>query len=221
MPIEVKICGLTSLADARYCAGAGADYLGFVFHEASPRNVVPAVVKEIAEWLHGPEIVGVFVDRSPDDVNAIAAEAGLTMAQLHGDESPEACEEIDLPVIKAFRVRESDTATSLAERFDAYAGAVRAFLLDTYHPDQPGGTGTSFDWSIAAELASEYPIILSGGINAANVSKAVRSVLPLAVDLSSSVESAPGVKDFDLLSIFFDAFESLRRENPAYLPETT
>src|SRR5690625_7616226 len=91
------------------------------------------------------------------------------MAQLHGDESPEACEEIDLPVIKAFRVRESDTATSLAERFDAYAGAVRAFLLDTYHPDQPGGTGTSSDWSIAAELASEYPIILSGGINAANV----------------------------------------------------
>ena len=221
MSIEVKVCGLTSLADARYCAGAGADYLGFVFHEESPRHVTPPAVKEIAEWLHGPEIVGVFVDRPADHVNEIAREAGLTMVQLHGNETPATCREIDLPIIKALRVRKDDTAAALAEQMDAYDGLVRLFLLDTYHPDQHGGTGESFDWKIAAELSSQYPIMLSGGIDAANVGEAVRTVRPLAVDLSSSVESAPGVKDFDLLSHFFDAFESLRRENPAYSSETT
>lgn len=216
MPTQVKICGLTTLADARYCAGAGADFLGFIFHPSSPRYVEPATVREIAEWLHGPEIVGVFVDQSADDVNAMADAAGLTMVQLHGDETPATCAAITRPVIKALRVSADDTADALAARMRSFGDGVELFLLDTFATSAPGGTGESFDWDVAEPLAAEFPLLLSGGVRRENVRMAIERVRPFGVDLSSGVESSPGQKDFDLLADFFDVFDELRDVHPAF-----
>ncbi len=216
MPIKLKICGLTSLADARFCAGAGADFLGFVFHPDSPRHIEPARVREIADWLHGPEITGVFVDVSPETVNHVASEAGLTYVQLHGDESPDDCTAIDLPVIKAIRIGADDDGASVRRRMEAYRGRVDYFLLDTHHPELPGGTGETFDWSIAAGLSADFPILLAGGLRPENIVEAIETVNPIGIDLSSGIESAPGVKDFDLLGDLFDAFDAVRDAQPAY-----
>lgn len=216
MPIQLKICGLTSLADARFCAGAGVDYLGFVFHRESARFIEPARVREIADWLHGPELVGVFVDEAPDNVNRVAEEAGLTVVQLHGDEPPDTCDLIERPIIKAIRVADDDTAASVRSRMEPYRSVARYFLLDTFRPDVAGGTGRAFNWSIAAELAAEFPLFLSGGLTSTNIEEAAKVVRPTGVDLSSGVESAPGVKDFDLLGAFFDRFAALRDARPAF-----
>lgn len=214
MSTKLKICGLTTLADARYCAGAGVDYLGFIFHPPSPRAVQPQLVRSIADWIHGPEIVGVFVDETPERVAGAAAEAGLTMVQLHGSETPEDCGRIELPIIKAFRVSAEDDASAVRERMFPYEDVVDFFLLDTYHPAAAGGTGQVFDWDVAARLAGDFPLFLSGGIDAANVRQAVEQVRPLAVDLSSGVESSPGVKDFDRLAELLDVFDQLRAAEP-------
>lgn len=216
MSIKLKICGLTSLADARFCAGAGADFLGFVFSEASPRYIEPARVREIANWLHGPELVGVFVNETIDTIHRIADEASLTFIQLHGDESPEDCEALRLPVIKAFRVASDDTVESMRQRMEPYRGIVRYFLLDTYRDGIHGGTGEAFDWSIAANLSPDFPILLSGGLHAGNILEAIEQVLPIGIDLSSGVESAPGVKDFDLLGDLFDVFDEVHSRQPRF-----
>jgi phosphoribosylanthranilate isomerase len=216
MAVLLKTCGLTSLADARYCAGAGVDMLGFIFYEESPRAVTSTTVKEIAGWIHGPEIVGVFVDEATDVIESTASSAGLTMVQLHGDESPEQCAEISLPVIKAFRVQKDESPEALHTRIQPYLSVARYILLDTYVDGQPGGTGRTFDWSIATRLASEVPLLLSGGLNPGNVQQAVSTVRPLGVDLSSGIEMRPGVKDFDLIADVVDAFADVRETEPAF-----
>lgn len=216
MSTKLKICGLTTLADARYCAGAGVDFLGFIFHPQSPRAVEPQVVRSIAEWIHGPEIVGVFVDQSPERVANAASEARLTMVQLHGSETPEDCAQLSLPIIKAFRVSPIDDASVLRERMLPFDSVVDYFLLDTYHAAAAGGTGEVFDWRIAAELAREFPLFLSGGIDASNVREAVDRVRPLAIDLSSGVESRPGSKDFDLVGQFLEVFDEVRGVDPVF-----
>lgn len=207
---RVKICGITTLEDARYCAAAGADYLGFIQYPESPRFVEPALAREIIEWVYGPEAVAVFVNAGADDVNRTAEAAGFALVQLHGDEPPALCAEVERPVIKALRVRPGETADALRSRMEPYAGTVGFFLLDTHRAGQWGGTGRRFDWEIARTLAADYPIFLAGGIGPGNVAEAVRTVQPYAVDLSSSVEAEPGVKDFDKLSAFFDAFRAVQ-----------
>ncbi len=205
---RVKICGLTRLEDARYCAAVGADYLGFVQHPASPRYVRPAAAREIIGWVTGPEPVGVFVDREADEVVAACREAGFRLAQLHGHEPPEACAAVEaagIPVIKSFRVQHDASAEQLRALMEPYAGVARFVLLDTFHTSLWGGTGESFNWRLARELAADRPLFLAGGISAANVAEAVR-MRPYALDLSSSLEENPGVKDFDKLAAFFDAF---------------
>jgi phosphoribosylanthranilate isomerase len=216
MSVLLKICGLTSLADARYCAGAMVDMLGFVFHASSPRGVEAATVREIAGWIHGPEIVGVFVDAPDETINETVRDASLTMVQLHGQESPEVCAAVEAPVIKAFRVGGEDTAATLRERIAPYRDIVRFILLDTYSAEAAGGTGHTFDWSIAREIAGEYPLILSGGIDASNIARAVTDVRPVAIDLSSGVESAPGDKDFDRVADVVRAFTTVRDTEPAF-----
>lgn len=210
MPLKVKICGLTTLADARYCAGAGADFLGFIQYPQSPRYVEPKAAKEILEWVYGPESVGVFVDDTPDQINEIADEVNFSMIQLHGNESPDFCAAIDRPLIKAFRVGEKDTAGLLRKQMEPYREWVAYYLLDTYNPQMAGGTGEVFNWDIARDLATDFPILLAGGIGPDNVEDAVRTVNPAGIDLSSRVESNPGVKDFDKLTAFFDTFNSFR-----------
>lgn len=206
--VRVKICGITTLEDARYCAGAGADYLGFVQYPESPRYVTPETVRQIVDWIHGIETVGVFVNEDAQTVNRICAEAGFTMAQLHGHEPAAVVQEVAVPVIKSFRVRHDASIEHLRALMEDYRGAADYFLLDTFHTSLWGGTGESFNWRVARELAAQYPLFLAGGIGADNVRLAIETMRPFAVDLSSSLESAPGIKDFDRVNAFFRALRA-------------
>lgn len=205
MPTKVKICGITRLHDARFCAAAGADFLGFVQHEASPRFVRPDVAREIVDWIAGPTPVGVFVDADAETVNAMCERAGFRMAQLHGHEPPEVCDAVQVPVIKAIHVQHDASAEQVRALVVPYLDVVDFVLLDTHHTSLWGGTGESFNWRVARELAGEVDLFLAGGISADNVAEAIQTMRPYAVDLSSSVESAPGEKDLDKLAAFFDA----------------
>ncbi len=191
----IKICGLTRAEDALLAWELGASALGFVFHPASPRNVTATQVSAIRRHLP-PEAfcVGVFVDRAPEEVNAVAQRAGLHAVQLHGHETPQHCRAIRLPVIKAIRKEDEG-------RLGDYD--VAAFLLDAAHPLLPGGTGQKADWALAARIAQSKPLILAGGLNATSIQKAIATVHPSGLDLSSGVESAPGIKDSALLKSLF------------------
>ena len=212
MRTKLKICGITDLADARYLAGEGVDYLGFVQHEDSPRYVVPSLVSDMLEWLYGPESVGVFVNKSAEEVNQIAATAGFDYVQLHGEESPETCRAVDRPIIKAIRVRHDASSDQLRAIMERYDGLVEHFLLDTHNSSVWGGTGESFNWRLARELSTDYSIFLAGGIDAGNIERAVKTMRPFAIDLSSGVESAPGVKSFEKVDAFLDAFRAVNNE---------
>lgn len=206
---KLKICGITNLEDARFAAAAGADYLGFILHPPSPRNVEPQTIREIAEWLSGVDTVGVFVDAAAEIVNEIARDCGFSLVQLHGDESPEYCSDIDVPVVKAFRVSNTTRPQELWERAARYEGIADYFLFDTYSKDTHGGTGRSFDWGILRNYPLQTPFFLSGGISASNVIEAVETAHPFAIDVSSSLEENPGKKDFDLLASFIQVFDGL------------
>ncbi len=210
MALKVKICGITRLADARYCAAAGADYLGFIQHPESPRYIDPSAARDIIEWVYGPEPVGVFVDRSADEINSAVETAGFAFAQLHGDEDPQVCADVGVPVIKAFRIGDATTSAEVASFFDRYRDVADYFLLDSRTDAAHGGTGATFDWSVAAAPFEENRIFLAGGIRAANVAEAVRAVSPFAVDISSGVESSPGIKEFEKIDALFIAFNPLR-----------
>lgn len=212
MKIELKVCGITRLEDARYCAAAGADYLGFVQHAASPRYVSASGAREIIDWVYGPIAVGVFVNRRPSEVNLEVAEAGFALAQLHGDESPEDCAAVDVPVIKAIRIGPGARPKDVAALAERYRGAVTAFLLDSRVDGLWGGSGKSFDWTMATELPDDIRVFLAGGIGASNLESAVRTVRPHVVDVSSSLESSPGIKDFEKVDAFIDAFRRLDAE---------
>lgn len=207
---KLKICGITTLADARYCAGAGVDYLGFIQYEKSPRYIPPQEAREIIEWLYGPESVGVFVNESASTINKIAEQTGFQVAQVHGDISTEEIAQIECKTIRALPVSEDTTTDDLRREMDAYQDAVDYFLLDTAKTGLYGGTGETFNWDVARELTANYPIFIAGGIHAGNVKQVVETLQPFAIDLSSSVESAPGQKDFDKLAEFFDECETWR-----------
>ena len=205
----VKICGLTTLEDARYCAAAGAEFLGFIQFPPSPRYITPRAAAAIMEWIHGSQSVGVFVNGEADQVNETVTNAGFDLVQLHGDESPAYCSRMVRPVIKAFRVHADTDPEDLRREFEAYANTVTWFLLDTWHPVLYGGTGTTFDWRTAQGLATDYPLILSGGLGPDNIDEAVNLVKPQGIDLSGSLERSPGHKDFGRVSNFFARLECL------------
>jgi phosphoribosylanthranilate isomerase len=198
MAVRVKICGITRLQDARYAVEAGADALGFVFYEKSPRHVGAAQAAALCAALP-PFVtaVGLFVDAEPDFVSAVLAQVPLDLLQFHGDESPADCAAFGRPYIKAIRVRPETDLLKCAADF----AAARGLLLDAWVPGVPGGTGERFDWNlIPAQLPK--PVILSGGLAPGNVAEAVRRVRPWAVDVSSGVEAAKGIKDPDLVAQF-------------------
>ncbi len=205
---KVKICGITRLHDARTAAAAGADFLGFIQHETSPRFIRPDVAKEIIEWVVGPEPVGVFVNRDADEINAVCERVGFRLAQLHGHESPETCAAVGVPVIKAIQVQHDASSEQVRALVAPYLDVVDFVLLDTHHTSLWGGTGESFNWRVARELSNDVDLFLAGGISAENVAEAIQTMRPYAVDLSSSVEESPGVKDLDKLAGFFDAFHA-------------
>lgn len=212
MNVELKVCGITELEDARYLAGAGADYLGFVQHEESPRYAPPPLANDIIEWVHGPKPVGVFVNTPAPEVNAAADEAGFELVQLHGQEPPELVKAVNPPVIKTIHIRRDSTPDQLRALFDRYDEVADYFLLDTHDPSIWGGTGESFDWQLPRDVASDVPFFLAGGIDVANVGRAIDTVRPFAVDLSSSLESAPGAKSFEKIDAFLNAFQQAQEE---------
>jgi phosphoribosylanthranilate isomerase len=210
--VRVKVCGLTSLEDARFASGALADFLGFVFYEESPRYIDPAKAGAIINWIEGPLTVGVFVNHALDDVNMIASQSGLDIVQLHGNESPEYCRLIEKPVIKVFRVNDETDPDSLRGEVELYLEDVDYLLFDTKSESAWGGTGKTFDWSLIKDLSVDLPVFLSGGLNPDNVKKACRTVQPWGIDLSSGLESSPGLKDFDKLEQLFDRMREVEEE---------
>ncbi|NGP76236.1 phosphoribosylanthranilate isomerase [Balneolaceae bacterium YR4-1] len=209
---KVKICGLTSLEDARFVSGALAHYLGFIFYEESPRYITHAEAGAIINWIEGPECVGVFVNQPLDDVNMIIRQTGIDLVQLHGNESPEYTAMVEKPVIKVIHVEPSTDAEELKAAVEPYLSHVEYLMFDTKLGDQWGGTGKTFDWSLVDEVSGGKPFFLSGGINEHNIRKACKEVQPYAVDLSSSLESEPGVKDFDKVETFMEEMREIWEE---------
>ncbi len=200
--VRVKICGITNMDDAAAAASFGADALGFIFWEKSPRNVnAEAASRIISELPPFIAKVGVFVNETVDNIRR-TSEIGLDCVQLHGDESIEFASRVreatGLNIIKAVRVKEARDIVGI-ERY-----AASAYLLDTFKPGARGGTGEVFDWDIAIEAKGKGRIILSGGLNPDNVADAVKRVKPYAVDVGSGVELRPGKKDPDKIKSFIE-----------------
>lgn len=204
--MRVKICGITNLEDAETAVEAGADALGFVFCADSPRNVTPEQAESIIRRLPPfVQMVGLFVNAPLDTVNQMADSCGLDIVQLHGEESPEFCAAVRRRTIKAFRVQGAASLDLLQHYPDSTC------LLDAWSPDAHGGTGHTFNWDLAADVAARRRVILAGGLTPQNVAEAVRRVRPYAVDVSSGVEAAKGKKDRELAREFIrTAKEALR-----------
>lgn len=206
---KIKICGITNLEDARFAAGALVDYLGFIFYEKSPRYIEPGEAGAIINWIEGPEKVGVFVNQPLDDVNRIAKETGLDYVQLHGDESVEYCGLVDKPIIKVIHIEEETVDYLLKHQVEQYAEVADYLLFDTKIDGKWGGTGTAFDWNILKEIGDDIPFFLSGGLSTENIKQAIETIQPFAVDVSSSLEQKPGLKDFGKIEAFMDEIQSL------------
>lgn len=193
--MKIKICGITNKEDALNVVNLGADALGFIFHEPSPRYISPEIVEEISLFLP-PFVmsVGVFVNADRQYIQKVSTQCRLDVIQLHGDETPSTCLAMPKRVIKAIKIADPEDL----EKIPQYLGTVSAILLDTKVSGMEGGSGKVFDWGLALK-AKDYdvPLILAGGINQKNIGKAVHLVNPYAVDLSSSVESSPGKKDYN------------------------
>jgi phosphoribosylanthranilate isomerase len=196
----IKICGITNLEDALCAVESGADALGFNFYHRSPRYITPEDARRITERLPATIMsVGVFVNESrPEQVARIADVAGLTAVQLHGDESPEYC--------SAIRGRFTIKALSVKEGFDPQVVKkyqTDAIMLDAYAKDARGGTGRVIDWELAGRVRGLVPrLFLAGGLSPENIADAITAVDPFAVDACSSLESAPGKKNRELVRAF-------------------
>ncbi len=200
---KVKVCGMTSLADAEHAAAHGAWAIGLIHHRDSPRFVQPEVAEEVGAALKRRcEVAGVFVNSTLDEVIDAAERESLTMLQLHGEEGPSFCVEAGrrtgAKVIKAMRIKSAaDVRAAEAFRTDFH-------LFDAYWHGLHGGTGQSFDWDLVAKRRSKVPMILAGGLTAENVAGAVDLVKPFAVDVVSGVEAEPGRKDHAKVEAFLE-----------------
>jgi phosphoribosylanthranilate isomerase len=191
MAVRVKICGITRLQDLHAACNAGADALGFVFYEKSPRHLsVEAAAKLVRALPPFVQGVGLFVNAAPAFVEQVLKTVPLDLLQFHGDETPADCARFGRPYIKAVRVTIDTDLLKCAADFDT----ARGLLLDAYVPGVRGGTGERFDWTLIPPNLPK-PVVLSGGLTPANVAEAVRQVRPWAVDVSSGVEAAKGIKD--------------------------
>ena len=194
MRIRVKICGITSIEDAKKVCDAGVDAIGLVFYEKSPRNVSIPQAAEICSSLPPfVSTVALFLDASPDFVNSMLASVPIDFLQFHGSESPEYCASFNHPYIKVIGMKDIDTF----EKFDAIAKQypdAKGFLVDSHATGKAGGTGKTFEWK-NTPLNYQKPIILAGGLNPENISEAILQAPVYGYDLSSGVESTPGIKD--------------------------
>jgi len=209
--MRVKFCGITRLEDAQAAVRLGAWAIGLNHHRASPRFCDPAMAATIGQAMKRRlEVVGVFVNPGLAELERAAADEGLTMLQLHGDEGPAFCREAarrtGCRVIKALRVRAaSDLRAAEVYRTDFH-------LLDAYSPALHGGTGESFEWQLVAGRRSQVPLILAGGLTAENVAEAIAAARPYAVDVASGIEAEPGVKDHRLMTSFAEAARTAAKD---------
>lgn len=211
MKPDVKICGLKSQETVERAVARGATHIGFIFFPRSPRNIEPAAAGELADRVRGrARIVAVTVDADTDELDEIVDQVKPDFLQLHGSETPERLLTLKalygLPLIKALSVRDADDL----ERIDPYIGIADRFLFDAKPPkgsELPGGNGVSFDWRILRSLDGSIDYMLSGGLNKDNVGSALALTRARAIDVSSGVESAPGIKDLGMIDAFFDAVE--------------
>jgi phosphoribosylanthranilate isomerase len=197
--VIAKVCGITRLGDALHAARHGATALGFVFWPASPRYIAPDVAAGIVRELPpGVTPIGVFVNQSADEIARVAASAGVATIQLHGDESPEHAATVGRPVWRALSL-----AAALNGALSSWPLDI-TILLDAHDPVRRGGTGQPIDWTRAAEVARRRRVVLAGGLTPDNVQHAIATVRPFGVDVSSGVEEAPGVKDFEKVALFLE-----------------
>jgi phosphoribosylanthranilate isomerase len=213
MPVQVKICGLSTPETLDAALEHGASHVGFVFFAKSPRNVTPERVAALASQISGrAKIVGLFVDPDPDSIARVRQHVALDVIQLHGDETPALASRLradtGLEIWKALPVRtRADLATAAAFR-----GAASLILYDAKPPagsDLPGGNGLRFDWELLRGHTHPLPWALSGGLDADNLTEAVRVTGATLLDVSSGVESAPGIKDVDKIAAFLQAANAL------------
>jgi phosphoribosylanthranilate isomerase len=202
-PVQIKICGITNVKDARACAELGANMIGFNFYSQSPRYIEPKVARRIIEAIPpGVCAVGVFVDASAEEIRNIGDAAGVRCVQLHGRTSPDTCSKLarEFRVIRAFSTDPQFRPKEVSLFGDCDV------LVDAHHHSLRGGTGLTCDWRAARTTRSFARfLILSGGLTEQNVDQAIATVLPHAVDVCSGVESAPGVKDHRALRNFIRA----------------
>lgn len=206
---HVKVCGITSVQDARTCADLGASAIGLNFVAESPRRIEVALAREIADAVRGRVlVVGVVADETTERLRALVDEAGLECLQLHGDEPPEALEPHLPHAYKAVRIAGPHDVAA-ARR---YGG--RYLLVDAKVSGVKGGSGRTFDWSLVRELAGERRLTLAGGLGPHNVADAIRAVRPFCVDVASGVESSPGVKDRAMVEAFVRAAKDALSGSP-------
>lgn len=197
MHTRIKICGVKHLDDALKAVECGADAIGLIFVEKSPRYSSLAAARVVAESLPPfVTVVGLFMDATAETVREALKVVPLNLLQFHGEESPAFCDQFGLPYIKVLRMRDNVNVVAFAQEYPNAAG----ILLDTYH-EKGGGTGQTFDWSLIPE-DMPLPLILAGGLNPENVASAVERVKPYAVDVSSGVESEPAIKDHKKIEQF-------------------
>ncbi len=208
MKVKVKICGLTRAEDVFFLGGLEIDFAGFVFVPGSPRALDPGPAASLTVLLpQRIKRVGVFADEEPGRIREAIAGCRLDILQFHGEESPDYCGQFGLPYFKAFRMREDFDFS----RLDSFRP--RAFLLDAFSPGERGGTGRTFNWELALRARGESRrIILAGGLSPENVAGALSLVQPWGVDVSSGVESAPGIKDRTKIEAFLRAVKNLNND---------
>ena len=204
MPLKIKICGITNSKDALAAVEAGADALGFILHEPSPRHVPLETAAEVIRLLP-PFIsrVGVFVNASQEFITRAVSQCGFDTVQFHGDEPPEFCRTFrSLKTIKAIRIKDKSSLEGVSDF------GTDALLLDSFVMGQRGGSGVAFQWDLVVELCQSQRVILAGGLTPNNVAEAVQKVSPYAVDVSSGVEESPGKKDLQAIRAFIRAARS-------------
>ncbi|MDD5300507.1 MAG: phosphoribosylanthranilate isomerase [Gallionella sp.] len=202
---RIKICGITRVEDVLAAANSGADAIGLVFYERSPRHVGIAQAAQLAAALPPfVSVVGLFVDADAAFVREVLAQVPLDMLQFHGDETPEYCAQFTRPYLKAIRVKAGVDLLQCAARFRS----ARGLLLDAHVEGVPGGTGTAFDWTLIPRQLP-LPVILSGGLDAGNVAAAIKQVRPYAVDVSSGVEASKGIKDAAKVAAFINEVNNI------------
>ena len=199
--VAVKICGITNFEDAFKAVELGVSALGFIF-APSPRRIAPQKARDIISVIPASvKTVGVFVNEAFTQIRDVKNFCGLDLVQLHGDESPDFCRSLGPHTIKAVRIKEGLSLSSIG----TYHGQVRALLLDTYFKDRAGGTGMTFDWKLALKIKKQgIPIILSGGLGPSNIDEAITTVKPYAVDVNSGIEMHPGKKSPILMKDLMD-----------------